>query len=109
LQEAFLENAIRTLESGNTADQVTGMVNAWQSGDTQLMQEVADAVNGGMRLNDRIEEVLVWGRHDAMQKKIEGFLASTDTYFIAVGSLHLIGARGLLQGLKSKGYQVIQQ
>lgn len=109
LQEAFLENAIATLESGNTADQVTGMVNAWQVGDTALMQEVVQSVNKGMRLSSALDEVLLHGRHEAMLKKIEGYLAGKESHFVAVGSLHLVGPRGLLQSLKARGYEINQK
>ena len=109
LQEAFLDNAVAGLEAGSTAEQVTGMVNAWQTGDTALMEEVAMAVNKNMRQTAKLDEVLLYGRHPGMLAKIEGYLATRELHFIAVGSLHLVGPRGLLAGLKSKGFVVIQK
>lgn len=109
LQEAFLDNAVMTLESGRTADQVTGIVNAWQLGDPRLMQEVNAGVNKGMRFTQRLDEALLFSRHDHMLKKIEGFLAGHENCFVAVGSLHLIGPRGLLEALKAKGYEINQK
>jgi uncharacterized protein YbaP (TraB family) len=44
-----------------------------------------------------------------MLKKIEGYLAGSESHFVAVGSLHLVGPRGLLQALKAKGYEITQQ
>lgn len=109
LQEAFLDNAIAALELGRSADQVTGMVNAWQSGDARLMANVTEDVNRGMRLSARLDEIMLHGRHDAMLRKIERYLAGKEPYFVAVGSLHLVGPRGLIQALKSKGYEVTQK
>ncbi len=109
LQEAFLDNAIATLEGDKAADQVTGMVNAWQTGDTKLMAEVTLEVNKGMRQGAKLDEILLYGRHDAMVRKIIGYLDSKDTHFVAVGSLHLVGPRGLVQALKDKGYEVNQK
>jgi uncharacterized protein len=109
LQEAFLDNAIATLELGRSGDQVIGMVNAWQSGDARLMAEVTADVNRGMRLSAQLDEIMLHGRHEAMLKKIESYLAGKDPYFVAVGSLHLVGPRGLIQMLKSKGYEVTQK
>jgi uncharacterized protein YbaP (TraB family) len=43
-----------------------------------------------------------------MLEKIEGYLASEDTHFIAVGSLHLVGRGGLIEMLKALGYSVAQ-
>ncbi|MEO8386162.1 MAG: TraB/GumN family protein [Betaproteobacteria bacterium] len=108
LQEAFLENAISTLESGNAPDQVTGMVNAWQTGDVTLMQEVSKSVNKGMRLTDQLDAVLLYSRHDAMMKKIVSYLDGDVTHFVAVGSLHLLGPKGLVEMLKARGYEVKQ-
>lgn len=109
LQEAFLDNAITTLETERAADQVTGMVNAWQTGDTKLMADVTLEINKGMRDGTKLDEILLYGRHDAMVRKIMGYLDSKDTHFIAVGSLHLLGPRGLVQALKNKGYEVNQK
>ena len=108
LQEAFLENAISTLESGKAPERVTGMVNAWQSGDVSLMQEVAKAANKDTRLADQLDEVLLFSRHDAMLKKIESYLAGSVPHFVAVGSLHLVGPRGLVEMLKARGFEVRQ-
>ena len=109
LQEAFLDNTISTLELERAVDQVTGMVNAWQSGDTRLMEAVTLEVNKGMRLGPQLDDILLYGRHDAMVKKIEGYLAGKEPVFVAVGSLHLVGPRGIIQALKSKGYEVKQK
>ena len=108
LQEAFLDNALTAIEAGKTPEQVTGMVNAWQSGDAKLMQEVTSDVNQGMRQSAEIEELLVYSRHPEMLKKIEGFLADQQPYFVAIGSLHLVGPRGLVELLRAKGYTVRQ-
>ncbi len=109
LQEAFLDNSITTLETGKATDQVTGMVNAWQTGDTKLMADVTLEVNSGMNNGARLDEILLYGRHDAMVRKIISYLDSNDIHFVAVGSLHLVGPRGLVQSLKNKGYEVKQK
>ena len=108
LQEAFLENAIATLEADKSADQVTGMVNAWQSGDVKLMQDVTADVTKNARMSTELDEVLLYNRHADMLKKIEGYLTDDKAYFVAVGSLHLVGPRGLIEQLKMKGYKVRQ-
>lgn len=109
LQEDFLDNALATLELKRSPEQVTGIVNAWQTGDTALMAEVTAEVNRGMKSTDRLNAILLHGRHDAMLKKIEGYLAAKATHFVAVGSLHLIGPQGLIQLLQHKGYEVTQK
>ena len=109
LQEDFLENAITALELGRAAEQVTGMVNAWQTGDGKLMADVTAEVNRGMKSTAQLDDIMLHGRHEAMVKKIEGYLAANAVHFVAVGSLHLVGPRGLVQMLKSRGYEVTQK
>jgi uncharacterized protein len=109
LQRSFLENTVASLEGGGLVDQVIGVINAWQSGDAALMQEVADAANRGMGNQPALDEVLIHRRNAEMLKKIEGYLAAKDKHFIAVGSLHLTGLRGLVALLKAKGYEVTQR
>ncbi|HEX9390305.1 MAG TPA: TraB/GumN family protein [Usitatibacteraceae bacterium] len=108
LQEAFLDNALTAIETGRTPDQVTGMVNAWQSGDAALMQEVTSEVNHDLPRSAEIEEALVYSRHPEMLAKIEDFLRDDQPYFVAIGSLHLVGPRGLVELLRVKGYKVRQ-
>jgi uncharacterized protein YbaP (TraB family) len=108
VQEAFLENTVAGLERGQSADQVIGVINAWQTGDAKLMQEVSEQSNRGMRKIDALEDLLIHTRNREMLKKIEGFLAGREQHFVAVGSLHLTGPRGLIAMLKEKGFEVSQ-
>jgi uncharacterized protein YbaP (TraB family) len=43
-----------------------------------------------------------------MISKIERYLDSEGTYFVIVGAGHLVGKKGILELLKSKGYAVEQ-
>jgi len=47
-------------------------------------------------------------RNVKMLAKIEGYLNSNGSYFVIVGAGHLVGKRGLVELLKSKGYAVEQ-
>ncbi|MFN7219572.1 MAG: TraB/GumN family protein [Burkholderiales bacterium] len=108
LQEAFLDNALRTIEQDRTAEAVTGIVNAWQSGDPVLLQDLVSQASQGMRLTERLDDYLLHARHPDMLKKIESYLASGEIHFVAVGSLHLVGPRGLVALLRQKGYAIKQ-
>lgn len=109
LQEAFLENALIALETKRSSVQVADMVKAWQSGDARLMEEASAVANTGLRSQPRLDDVFLHQRHPGMLKKIEGYLAEREPYFVAVGSLHLVGKGGLLQLLAAKGYEVNQK
>ncbi len=108
LQEAFLENAIVMSEQGRTSDQVTGIVNAWQLGDPKLLVEISDEAARSGRLVRELNTILLDQRHPAMLTKIEGYIASGLTHFIAVGALHLVGKDGLIESLKARGFLVRQ-
>jgi uncharacterized protein len=107
-QEAFLANTLTAVESGKAADQVTGMFSAWRSGDAALLEEVVKKANEGMPMTEVLDEKMLYGRNPAMLSKIEIFLAGSQVHFIAVGALHLIGKRGLVEMLEAKGYEVRQ-
>ena len=105
----IFEGTLKAMEMGLTGEQITGMVNAWQAGDPNLMLEVARRYNDLVPGAKEFEEKFVWSRHDAMAKKIEGYLNdSKQRHFIAVGSLHLTGPRGLVEILRKRGYIVRQ-
>ncbi len=105
----LFDGTLTALDSGLTADQIHGMIHAWQIGDPQLMLEVARRYNEKVKGAAEFEEKFVWSRHPEMLKKIEGYLnASRERHFIAVGALHLVGPRGLVQELRARGYRVRQ-
>jgi uncharacterized protein YbaP (TraB family) len=107
-QQAF-EGTVAALESGLTREQITGMVNAWQSGDADLLLEVARRYNESVPGAREIEEKFIWSRHEAMARKIESFLLEgRERVFVAVGALHMAGPRGLLEILRKRGYLVRQ-
>jgi uncharacterized protein YbaP (TraB family) len=100
---------VTALESDLTSEQIKGMVGAWQAGDPSAMLEIARRYNESVPGAKEFEEKFIWSRHEAMTKKIEGYLNdSRERHFIAVGSLHLAGPRGLVEMLRKRGYVVKQ-
>ncbi len=106
--QLIFEGTLDALESGLTGEQIEGLVKAWQVGDSNAMLEVARKYNSLVPGAAEFEEKFVWSRHDEMLKKIEGYLNSKERHFIAVGSLHLVGPRGLVAQLRKRGYIVRQ-
>ena len=107
-EQAF-EGTVAALESGLTSEQITGMVNAWQSGDASLLLEVARKYNDNVPGAKDLEEKFIWSRHEAMVGKVEAFLLEgRERVFVAVGALHLAGPRGLVELLKARGFIVRQ-
>jgi uncharacterized protein len=54
------------------------------------------------------EEKFLYQRDVAMTRKIEELLRQPGPHFIAVGSLHVVGPRSIVEQLKAKGYRVGQ-
>ncbi|HSN20930.1 MAG TPA: TraB/GumN family protein [Usitatibacter sp.] len=104
-----LEGTLGAIEQGLAAEQIEGMVHAWQVGDPNLMLEVARRYDEKVKGAAQLDEKFVWSRHDAMVAKISGWLEDErGPRFIAVGALHLAGPRGLVAKLRERGYGVKQ-
>jgi uncharacterized protein YbaP (TraB family) len=100
---------LTALESGLSAEQITGIVNAWEAGDPNLVLEIARKYNTDVPGAKEFEEKFIWSRHAEMVKKIDGYMDSRNRHFVAVGALHLAGPRGLVELLRKRGYLVTQQ
>jgi uncharacterized protein YbaP (TraB family) len=105
---AMFEATLDALESGKSGTQIESMVKAWQEADPDALLEAANRYTESSPALLAFEEKLVWDRHDAMLKKLEDYLNAREPYFVAIGSLHLAGPRGLLEMLKAKGFAVRQ-
>lgn len=108
LQEAFLDNAITAVEKDRLQDQLVNVVNAWRAGDAAKMLDVAKEASRESRNASELDDILLTARHPAMLNKIVTYLKDREPYFVAVGSLHLIGPKGLIEGLRARGFQVKQ-
>ena len=106
----LFKGTVAALDSGLTGEQINGMVAAWQAGDPRRMLSIARKYNDIVPGAAEFEEKFIWSRHDAMVRKIEGYLSdSRERHFVAVGSLHLAGERGLVEMLAKRGYVVTQR
>ena len=109
-QRTVFAGTLDALDSGLTGEQIEGMAKAWQIGDAFLMLELSRRYNEKVPGAKELEEKFVWSRHEAMLAKVEGYLnKAKEKHFIAVGSLHLTGKRGLVEMLREKGYLVRQK
>jgi uncharacterized protein YbaP (TraB family) len=105
-QELFLLYTIKNLSV--LEQESDGLVSTWQSGDLNGMESI---ISKGL-LEDidisSLYEKLLYERNRNMTSKIEEFLITGETYFVVVGAGHLVGKKGILDILKSKGYPVEQ-
>jgi hypothetical protein len=108
-QVAFLENSVMTLESGQSGAQMSALVRAWRSGDSAGLESAALEATKGQIRSAELEALLLHSRNGPMQAQVETMLASGKTHFVAVGALHLVGKRGIVEGLRAKGFVVTQR
>jgi len=84
------------------------LTRAWQSGDATAMQEViTSSVRDYPQLKPLMTKLLD-ERNTAMAAKIERFLQTPKSYFVAVGAGHLVGDKGILSQLRRKKFTVEQ-
>jgi uncharacterized protein YbaP (TraB family) len=108
--QTIFAGTLFALESGLTGEQINGLIKAWQAGDPANLLLIARTYNAQVKGAEEFEEKFIWSRHGDMLKKIDGYLTqSKDRHFIAVGSLHLVGPRGLVEELRKRGYVVKQR
>jgi uncharacterized protein len=84
------------------------LTRAWQSGDAAGMQEV---ITSGVRDYPQLKPLMTKlfdDRNTAMTAKIERFLQTPKSYFVAVGAGHLVGDKGILSQLRRKNFRVQQ-
>jgi len=105
-QESFLLYTVK--DSNMLGREVDQLVHAWSSGDTKGVESIMTrSVNEDRRLSS-IYERLVYERNINMALKIEDLLRGKETCFVVVGAGHLVGEKGIVEKLKSKGYLIEQ-
>jgi uncharacterized protein YbaP (TraB family) len=81
---------------------------AWRSGNIEAMDELINRDVREYPFLRPLKEKMFHERNDAMTRKIEAFLETGKTYFVAVGAGHLVGERGIVNQLRRKNYRVEQ-
>jgi uncharacterized protein YbaP (TraB family) len=105
-QDRLLLSSLVDMEKSH--DVVDLLTRAWQSGDATAMEEV---ITSSARDYPQLEPLLTKlfdDRNTAMTAKIERFLQTPKSYFVAVGAGHLVGDQGILSQLRRKNFMVEQ-
>lgn len=108
-QLAYLDEALKAVEGNAARREINRIVQAWEVADRpaleRLLGEMSTQTSVGARFT--VDTILL-GRHDAMVRRIESLMADGKNYLFAVGALHLVGPRGLVEMLKARGYTVTE-
>ena len=83
------------------------MVRYWKAGDEKKMNKLLfeDVLNKYPAFT-KIYDSLIYQRNHQMVSKIDEMLKQQGSYFVVVGSGHLIGEKGIVNVLKEKGYKI---
>ncbi|MGH6610042.1 MAG: TraB/GumN family protein [Burkholderiaceae bacterium] len=108
-QIAFLEDALKAVETRGARRELNRIVQAWETADRgaleRLLVEMRSQSSPGARFT--VDTILL-GRHPQMVRKIETMMADGKRYLFAVGALHLVGPQGLVEMLRARGYTVTE-
>jgi uncharacterized protein YbaP (TraB family) len=101
-QEMFLLYTLKNLKA--MGGQVDSLTRAWATGDTKTVESILTNATTEDESLKRIQERLLDERNAKMALNIESYLSSWGTYFVIVGAGHLVGKKGIVEHLKTKGY-----
>jgi uncharacterized protein YbaP (TraB family) len=108
-QVAFLDEAITSVESQAARREINRIAQAWESADRPALERLLAEMRAQDSLGARFTvDTILLGRHDGMVRRIESLMADGKKYLFAVGSLHLVGPRGLVEMLRARGYTVTE-
>ena len=106
LQTAMLDEFLTSME--HTPQVVDGVIASWKKGDADAFFVLNQKSFNNSEAKREFEDKFLYQRDVAMTRKIEELLRQPGPHFIAVGSLHLVGPRSIVEQLKAKGYRVGQ-
>ena len=103
--ELLLKESLYSLDESESM--MAEMVRYWKTGDKEKMNKLLfeDALNEYPAFS-AIYDSLIYQRNDQMVSKIDQMLKQQGSYFVVVGSGHLIGKKGIVNVLQEKGYDV---
>jgi uncharacterized protein YbaP (TraB family) len=105
-QIVMLDQTLKEMDSAQVI--VEGLVRAWLQGDAQQLYDLTVREFLENPELSHIADLLLGGRNEMWLEKIEGYLQQDKATLVMVGSAHLGGEKGLLQLLRSKGYEPVR-
>lgn len=92
-------------ESAGFDQEMQTIIQAWHAGDTAAIDKEMQQEFGGY---PEIYQAVLVKRNAAWVPKLEALMQSGKTYFVVVGTLHLVGPDGLIARLQKDGYKAEQ-
>ncbi len=109
-QIAFLEEALKAVESRGARRELNRIVQAWETADRGSLERLLAEMRTQSSVGSRFTvDTILLGRHPQMVRKIETMMADGKSYVFAVGALHLVGPQGLVELLRARGYTLVER
>lgn len=106
-QLAFLEDTLRSLEEGEARKEISALVDAWTKADAAGLENEWKRLQRDRSASEKfIADRLLGGRNSSMAARVDEYLRSGETYFVAMGVLHLVGEGNVIELLKRRGYRI---
>ncbi len=105
-QDKLLEETLKQLEQGPTY--FRSMLVAWQTGDTNKMEELTRKNIDTDEDGKRIYKVIFTDRNHSMVEKILKYAEPGKSLFVVVGAGHMVGSEGIVELLRTQGYEITQ-
>ncbi|VYU01018.1 TraB family protein [Peptoniphilus gorbachii] len=98
------KNGYKNINSG-----LYTLLDAWQNGDRDKMKSILSLK--GDEASEKFNEAILDERDEGMAKKIDAMLKKDgkNTYFILIGSAHLVPENSVTGILKNMGYKVVEK
>ena len=108
----MIENLTAEIEKNGYKNINSGLytlLDAWQNGDRDKMKSILSLK--GDEASEKFNEAILDERDEGMAKKIDAMLKKDgkNTYFILIGSAHLVPENSVTGILKNMGYKVIEK
>lgn len=108
----MIENLTAEIEKNGYKNINSGLytlLDAWQNGDRDKMKSILSLK--GDKASEKFNEAILDERDEGMAKKIDAMLKKDgkNTYFILIGSAHLVPENSVTGILKDMGYKIIEK
>ena len=106
-QESYLLENLADLEDGTALRKSQDLIDAWNSADAAKIDASMRELTSGDSVSSRfMRHILLGKRNPEMANAIDNIMKDNKIAFVGVGLLHLLGAQGLPQLLRQRGYVV---
>jgi len=106
-QEEMLKETFDELDKGRQF--LVDVLKAWRTGDAQAIDRLMnEEFRDTSKTDAHMYRVLITERNAAMVDKLDRLFNHGGNYFVVLGAAHFVGADGIVDALKAKGYHVEQ-